>query len=91
MKNKTGNRALSVVVASTDKVLWTGIARSVSSVNSDGTFDILPKHANFITLINNKPIKIITTDSKNVLFEFRQAIIFVAADKVKIYAEEQLG
>lgn len=88
MKSKAGNKALSVVVASTDKVLWTGIASSVSSTNSDGTFDILPKHANFITLINNKPIKIVTSDLKDVLFEFKQAIIFVAADKVKIYAEE---
>ncbi len=82
------DKALSVIVASTDKVLWTGIATSVSSINSDGPFDILPGHANFITLIDNKPIKIVTADKKTLMFTFKQAIIFIVSNKVKIYAEE---
>jgi F0F1-type ATP synthase epsilon subunit len=86
MKNK--EKALLVIVASTDKVLWSGIALSVSSVNSDGPFDILGGHANFITLIDNKPIKVVTIDKKTMTFTFKQAIIFIVSNLVKIYAEE---
>lgn len=82
------DRKLSVIVASTDKVLWTGIATSVSSVNSDGRFDILAGHANFITLIDNKPIEIVNTEGKSLTFSFKQAIVFIVNNLVKIYAEE---
>lgn len=82
------SRGVSVIVANTDKVLWSGIAASVSSFNSDGPFDILAGHANFITLIDAKPITIVTPDKQTMTFAFKQAIIFVVNNIVKIYAEE---
>ncbi len=81
-------RGISVIVANTDKVLWSGIAVSVSSFNSDGPFDILAGHANFITLIDHKPITIISADKQPMIYNFKQAIIFVVNNIVKIYAEE---
>jgi len=51
---------LEVVVNSPDKLIWEGKAYSISSENSAGVFDILPEHANFVTMIENKPITIRT-------------------------------
>jgi len=46
---------LQVKISTPTEVLWEGEAASVSSVNSQGTFDILPKHANFVTLVKGDP------------------------------------
>jgi len=45
---------LEVEVMGRDRVVYRGEAVSVSSVNGKGKFDILPEHANFITLIGER-------------------------------------
>lgn len=47
---------LKVKILSPTQTIFDGEAVSVSSVNTDGKFDILPFHANFITLVQKKPI-----------------------------------
>jgi len=47
---------LTVKIISPTQTLYDGEAYSVSSVNSLGKFDILPMHANFITLVQKQPI-----------------------------------
>ncbi len=47
---------LTVKIISPTQTIFDGEAFSVSSVNSLGKFDILPMHANFITLIQKQPI-----------------------------------
>jgi len=75
---------LTVEIASPENQIWEGSAVSVSSVNSAGPFDILPLHANFITIIENKPIKINTgTGIKE--FSFPNAIIYSSKNRVVIY------
>ncbi len=64
--------------------VWEGGANSISSENSEGAFDILPGHANFLTLINNKPITICSPDKKQE-FKFDRAVIYVTKDVVSIY------
>ncbi len=44
-------RNLKVKIRSRNKVYFDGIAYSVTSKNEMGEFDILPQHANFVTLI----------------------------------------
>ena len=46
------NELLEISVRTRDRVIYSGKAKSVTSVNDKGTFDILPKHSNFISLIN---------------------------------------
>ena len=48
--------ALNVKILSPTQTIFEGEALSVSSVNSTGKFDILPYHANFITLIQKNPV-----------------------------------
>lgn len=47
---------LQVKIISPTQTIFDGEAYSISSVNSLGKFDILPFHANFITLVQKAPI-----------------------------------
>lgn len=47
---------LTVKILSPTQTIFDGEAYSISSVNSLGKFDILPFHANFITLVQKSPI-----------------------------------
>lgn len=80
---------LQVTITSPKKELFTGEAKSVSSTNSVGNFDILPEHANFITLIDKKPIIIKSPKGKPLTFIFPLAIISVNSNKVNIYTDIQ--
>lgn len=70
--------------------LFDGDAKSVSSVNSAGSFDILPKHANFITMIENSPITIHKADGTRVIYNFTLAIIYTTNDRISIYTDLHL-
>lgn len=47
---------LNVKILSPTQTIYDGPALSVSSTNSSGKFDILPYHANFITLVQKSPV-----------------------------------
>lgn len=75
---------LSVIIMTPDKEIWSGQAQAVSSKNSDGPFDVLPGHANFITLIQDDPIRVVTEKGEQE-FSFDQAILSVHKDTVRVY------
>lgn len=75
---------LKVRVNSPEKVIWEGDAKSVSSVNSKGPFDILPLHTNFISIVENKGIKI-KTDTDHKEYTFARSVIYAKENKVLIY------
>jgi len=76
---------LSVKVSTAEKVIWEGEAESVSSHNTQGPFDILLKHANFITIVRQNPIIIRRKDFEKTLF-FDVAVIHTHDSIVRIYA-----
>lgn len=78
------NKTISVKITSPEEILWEGRAKAVSSENSQGPFDVMPKHANFITLIKNKPI-IIHKKAKKKKFKFDRAVLFNRNNEVVIY------
>lgn len=80
---------LNVRIVSPKGELFNGPAKSVSSKNSAGDFDILPYHANFITLTKNAPIKVQTVDEKEAIFNLPLAIIYARSNKVNIYTDLQ--
>lgn len=85
------NQAIQVKIISPKEIIFEGPAWAVSSKNSDGNFDILPKHANFITLVENEPILIRKHDSQEVQsFKFELAIIYASNNKINIYTDIQL-
>jgi len=81
------NNILKVRILSPQQLIFQGEALSVSSVNSEGKFDILPMHANFITMVKGAPIRIIPADKKApaVTYTFPLAIIYNFANLVNIY------
>lgn len=60
-------------------------ALSVSSKNLQGSFDILPQHANFITLVENSPIIVRIPNQKPLTYQFPLAIILAKENNVDIY------
>ncbi len=45
--------SLKVIVRKKDKLLFSDIAESVSSINDVGPFDVLPYHKNFVCIIKS--------------------------------------
>ncbi len=63
-----------------------GKAKSISSRNEMGNFDILPQHINFITLIFDSII-IDTKQQGKIEYEFNRGVLEVSNDKVKIFLQ----
>lgn len=79
------NPTLHVRIISPQQLLLDTEAQSVSSKNLSGNFDILPQHANFITLIENSPIVVRVPKQKPMVFKFPLSIIITTENKVNIY------
>lgn len=78
---------LQVKVMTPREIVFDDKAYAVSSKNSEGSFDILPGHANFISIIENQPIKITKPDKSTQVFNFERAIIKSTLNEVRIYAD----
>ncbi len=81
------DQTLTVRILTPKRVLFEGAALSVSSINSDGPFDILPEHANFITIVQKQRIDIQKPDKTKLTFNFNQAVIYNVKNYISIYAE----
>ena len=79
------NPTLHVRIISPQQLILDTEAKSVSSKNSQGAFDILAQHANFITVVENQPIVIRVQNLKPQTFRFPIAIIHTQENKVDIY------
>ncbi len=66
------------------EISFQGKAKSVSSKNTLGDFDILPKHTNFITLIFEK-LTIVTPDRQKITYQFKRGVLEVSKNKVNIF------
>jgi F0F1-type ATP synthase epsilon subunit len=75
---------LTVRINSPDRLLWEGKAVSVSSKNSQGPFDILALHTNFVTILENEKIRI-NTGSEIKEYTFPRSVIYVHSNSVYIY------
>jgi F0F1-type ATP synthase epsilon subunit len=68
------------------KTYFDGEALSVSAVNDTGPFDILPRHHNFMTLLNPCVIKVRTSRGDEDL-QIQRGIMHVKADKVIVFLD----
>jgi F0F1-type ATP synthase epsilon subunit len=66
------------------ETFYQGKAEVVSSRNRLGEFDILPGHANFITLISDE-LTILTPEKKKIVYQFKNGVLEVSEDKVNIF------
>lgn len=76
---------LFVVIRSREKTLYMGEADSATSKNPKGTFDILPEHANFISLISDFII-VRPVGAKELVFTIeRDSVLKVRDNRVSVY------
>ncbi len=71
------------------EIIYEGDVESVSAANSQGKFDVLDQHANFITLVENKPITIRVKGSPPKELNFPLAILYAHENMVNIYTNIQ--
>lgn len=79
------NPTIHVRILSPQQLLLDTMATSVSSKNIQGNFDILPQHANFLTVVEKFPIVIRIPHKEALTYKFDIAIIFATENSVNIY------
>lgn len=67
--------------------VFDGEILSLSSRNSSGNFDVLPEHANFITLVNDYPITIVKPTGEKQVFQFPTAVLRCQENKVEVFTD----
>lgn len=82
--NPQNNFVLDVSVRNRNSVIFEGHVTSLTSYNDVGEFDVLPKHANFVTLIRGSIIlNRGNTDERKI--EVKSGLMNVSQDRVDVY------
>lgn len=68
------------------KVYFDGLAESVSAVNDTGPFDILPRHHNFMTLLNPGDVVIRTSEGEQRI-TINRGVMHVKANQVVVFLD----
>lgn len=77
---------ISVKIRNREKVLFQGSVKSVSSENERGVFDVLPQHANFISIIKKKIVLHKPEKTKQEI-EIETGILKVWENQISIYLD----
>jgi F0F1-type ATP synthase epsilon subunit len=85
-KIETGKN-MAVKVYSPFKVYYDGLALSVSAESKTGPFDILPKHHNFITLLEPCDLTIRVEGQDDQIIPITGGIMHVKADQVTVFLD----
>lgn len=75
---------LDVVVRKREGTLYEGKATSVSSWNEVGTFDVLPLHANFVSVIK-KTLTVRKDSGRDLEVPIDRGILHVKENKVDVF------
>lgn len=75
---------ITVSIRTREKLIFEGVASSVTSFNVRGKFDILPFHTNFITLVS-KFIIIDAGTQNEQKYDIDKGIMYVMANRVSVY------
>lgn len=86
MPDKPNDKKISVTVRNRQRVVFQAEADSLSSKNDVGVFDILPSHANFISIVRDR-ITIHRGDNDDVV-EAETGILRTIGNKVEVYLED---
>ena len=75
---------LIVVIRTTEKVLFEGSVKALTSINDTGQFDVLPLHANFISIIKSK-ITVKNNDGSRQEFPIDGGVMRVQENNVEVF------
>jgi F0F1-type ATP synthase epsilon subunit len=65
-------------------IVFEGRAKSLSSFNEVGPFDILPLHTNFVSVIKDK-MQIVKENNRPFQIELKRGILRVKQNQVEVY------
>ncbi len=77
---------LHISIQNKDGIVEEDTANAITSTNNNGVFDILPDHANFITLIKKYLIIHNSLDEKKEI-KFTEGVLEVQKNNVNIYLD----
>jgi len=77
---------LRVTLQNRSGILADEVVSALTSINSSGVFDVLPNHANFISLIKDYII-LHHSSKENKEYKFTQGVMEVRNNKVNIYLD----
>jgi F0F1-type ATP synthase epsilon subunit len=77
---------LSVTIKNQEKIIFQGQAKALTSENDKGVFDILPRHANFISLIKNK-IVVLKEEGTKETFQIHSGLMRVWKNQIQVYLD----
>lgn len=75
---------IDVIVRSRSKTYFDGKAKAITSTNEAGVFDVLPQHANFITMVQDF-VTVTLPNNKEQKFEIKTGVMQVLQNKADIY------
>jgi len=81
------NDEFKIRISNPHEVVWEGTAVSLTSENSQGVFDVLSQHANFITIIKNKPIVLRFMDGTTKQYDFQRAVIYNRNNQIFVHTQ----
>ena len=69
-----------------EQMAYEGFVKSLTSSNSEGTFDILPMHENFVTVVEGKVV-VVDEGGKTRDFEVGKAVIEASNNFIKVFVQ----
>lgn len=81
--------SFTVTIIAPEATIWTGAATELSASNTEGSFDILPDHTRFISLLKAEPILITTLSGETETFTFSSSVLVFTGDEAKIFVHQQ--
>jgi F0F1-type ATP synthase epsilon subunit len=79
--------SVNVKIYSPFRVYFNGPARSVSAENDTGPFDVLPKHHNFMTLLNAGEVTVIKGNGGEQKYRIARGIMHVKKNQVVVFLD----
>lgn len=83
-KTKPAGQQLTVIARAPFHIYYEGTARAVTATNRIGTFDVLPGHADFFSMLRPGKV-VITTDDEELSFEITTGIITVRDNEALLF------
>jgi len=78
---------VNVKIYSPFKVYFNGPAKSISAENDTGPFDILPRHHNFMTLLNAGEVTVVKGDGKEQKYRIARGVMHVKKNQVVVFLD----
>jgi F0F1-type ATP synthase epsilon subunit len=83
--NQDEDHQIHVKIYAPFKTYFDGFAKSISGLNATGPFDILPKHHNFMTLLEPCDLVVRTLKDVDEKYPIERGLMIVQARKVAVF------